>query len=69
MERGIYRTMKSLYVSPIGRDSNPGTKSEPFKSMIKTRSEVIKIKSTNEECDVLVYIRGDRYLRDRKLVF
>ncbi|WP_228552257.1 DUF4990 domain-containing protein [Gracilibacillus salitolerans] len=44
---------KSYYISPAGSDNDPGTKSEPFKSLMKAQAEA----SSGD----IVYIRGGVY--------
>lgn len=53
-EQAIY------YVSPEGSDNNPGTISEPFKTITKAR-DVVRTINKNMTGDILVYLRGGNY--------
>ena len=54
-----------FYVSPSGRDENPGHKGKPFASLARARGEVRKLIGKGLKGDVTVWVRGGRYtLRD-----
>ena len=57
-----------LYVSPAGRDANPGTKDQPFATITHARDAVRQIKKTLKE-PVTVYIRGGTYYLNEPLIF
>ncbi|NJD04335.1 MAG: DNRLRE domain-containing protein [Ruminiclostridium sp.] len=50
----------TYYVSPTGSDSNPGTVSQPFKTMQKAR-DVVRTVNSNMTGDIVVYLRGGYY--------
>jgi len=54
------RTPHEFYVSPAGRDANPGTKSQPFLTLAHARDAV---RSVNQPMtgDIVVYLRGGDY--------
>lgn len=51
---------QSLYVSPQGNDSNPGTKQRPFLTIARARDAVREI-SNAMTSDIHVYLRGGLY--------
>ncbi len=54
----------SFVVSPSGRDSNPGTRRRPFRSLERARDAVSELKSVAGEVPeggVTVWLRGGRY--------
>jgi len=53
-------TQATYYVSPTGSDSNPGTISEPFKTVTKAR-DVVRAINSNMTGDIYVYLRGGIY--------
>jgi len=57
-----------LYVSPDGRDANPGTKSRPFATLTHARDTVRQLKKTSKG-SITVYLRGGTYYLDKPLVF
>ncbi|MBD3182334.1 hypothetical protein GF312_08585, partial [Candidatus Poribacteria bacterium] len=58
-----------FYVSPNGKDSNPGTDSMPFATIQKAREAVRKEISEGLTSHVLVIIRGGDYYLDKPLMF
>ena len=58
-----------FYVSPGGKDSNPGTKEKPFASLHRGVEMVAGIfeKSPDEDCTL--WLTGGKYFLDRPLVF
>ena len=66
----INRPKKDIYVSPTGRDSNPGTKARPFATIERAQEEARKIKSEGmPEGGIAVYLRGGKYFLDEGLIF
>lgn len=57
-----------FYVSPDGKDSNPGTKEKPFATIDKARGSVAKINSKMTD-DIIVHLRGGTYEITSPLVF
>jgi hypothetical protein len=49
----------TIYVSPLGQDTNPGTQKSPVRSL--TRAQVLARKAVSQKRNVLVYLRGGRY--------
>lgn len=62
-------TQSTFYVSPQGSDRNPGTKTEPFKSISFARQAVRKAIEENQAKKITVYLRQGIYRLDRTLVF
>jgi len=50
-----------LYVSPAGRDDNPGTFQEPFASLARAVKAVGDLKKSGQDRDLVVYLRGGEY--------
>lgn len=48
------------YVSPVGNDSNPGTKSQPFRTLEKARN-VVRTAKKSMTHDIIIYLRGGEY--------
>src|SRR3990172_13209867 len=59
---------RSYYVSPSGRDSNPGTEALPFQTIEKAR-DTIRTVNRNMTGDITVYVRGGTYVIDRPILF
>ena len=55
-----------LYVSPLGKDDNPGTKEKPFNTMKRAQEEVRKLK---DKKSVTVYLRGGSYFLSQPVIF
>src|SRR5882724_7350530 len=55
-----------IYVSPVGRDSNPGTKDRPLASLAAAQKVARSRKSTGP---VTVWLRGGTYYLPQTLVF
>jgi hypothetical protein len=53
-----YAKEATLYVSPKGDDTNPGTLGRPFATLARARDEVRKLKASSP---VTVYVRGGIY--------
>ena len=53
-------TQAVYYVSPTGSDSNPGTESEPFQTLIAARDALRAINSSMSG-DIYVFLRGGTY--------
>jgi hypothetical protein len=49
----------TIYVSPLGKDTNPGTQKSPVRSLI--RAQILARKAVTQKQNVLVYLRGGRY--------
>lgn len=49
-----------FYVSPVGNDGNPGTKSSPFRTLDKAR-RVVRTVNRSMTHDIVVYLRGGEY--------
>lgn len=58
-----------FYVSPSGKDSNPGTLDQPFRTIVAARNAVRQMKQTHKEKDILVYLRGGQYRPTETIVF
>lgn len=56
---GFSVTAQNFYVSPNGRDSNAGTKSEPFATLIRARNAIRT--AGNRQKPATVYLRGGTY--------
>ncbi len=59
---------QTFYVSPNGRDDNPGTESRPFQTIGKARDNVRAI-NRNMTHDIVVYLRGGAHHQDQAIVF
>ena len=57
---------KEIYVSPQGRDANPGTQAQPFRSLGRAQAEVRK---SNQSRDVTVFLRQGEYPLAETLLF
>jgi hypothetical protein len=55
-----------LYVSPNGNDSGSGTKSLPFKSLVRARDAVRMVK---QQAPVIVHIKGGSYYLEHAVLF
>ncbi len=58
----------NIYVSPLGNDSNSGTKDLPFASIEGAKMYVRQIKSSTQN-NITVWLRGGTYKLDETLVF
>ncbi len=58
-----------LYVSPSGRDDNPGRKGKPFATLARARDEVRKLVAKGLKSNVTVWVRGGTYTLHDTLVF
>jgi len=58
-----------FYVSPAGKDSNPGTKQQPFATLSRARDAVRELKNTKMDSDIAVLIRGGTYYLKETVVF
>ncbi|WP_127580093.1 right-handed parallel beta-helix repeat-containing protein [Paenibacillus koleovorans] len=58
----------TYYVSPSGSDTNPGTLSQPFKTITKAR-DVVDTINNNMTGDIIVYLRAGDYFVDTTIVF
>ncbi len=61
-------TGKVFYVSPNGKDQNPGTEKEPFATLEKAKTAVRGIKADSQG-DIVVYFRGGEYKMDKPVIF
>ena len=61
----------TLYVSPIGKDANPGTQAKPFATMIGARDAVraVKAKGPLPAGGVTVLLRGGVYELSEPILF
>ena len=57
-----------FYVSPAGRDTNPGTKTAPFQTIQKAQ-EAVRAVPAAMKGDIVVYLRGGVYPLARTLEF
>lgn len=70
MAERINGAKKEIYVSPKGKDTNPGTKERPFATIERAREEARKIKEGDKpEGGVTVYLRGGNYFTDEGFLF
>jgi hypothetical protein len=58
----------TYYVSPTGSDNNPGTLSQPFKTITKARN-VVRTHNSNMTGDIIVYLRAGDYFTDTSITF
>ena len=58
-----------FYVSPGGRDENPGSKSRPFATLQRARDEVRSLVAAGLKTNVTVWIHGGTYTLQDTLVF
>ena len=58
-----------VYVSPIGADTNPGTKSKPFATLERARDTVRELRRTGKLPNegLTIWLRGGDYLRTNAL--
>ena len=59
----------SIYVSPAGSDSNPGTLDKPFATISRARDAIRQIRKTGPAGDVTVFLRGGVYTLDKTVTF
>ena len=61
---------KDFYVSPTGKDNNPGTLTRPFRTLGRARDAVRKFRSQNPgyKDTVAVLLRGGRYFMQEPLM-
>jgi hypothetical protein len=64
----IHDDDSSIYISPKGKDSNPGSRAAPFKTLHKARDYVRTI-NQGMTTDIAVYLRGGEYALSEPLVF
>ena len=60
---------RDFYVSPFGDDTNPGTKSQPFKTIERAQEAVQKAKQEGLESDITVWLREGTYQFTKPLHF
>jgi hypothetical protein len=58
----------TLYVSPTGNDSNPGTMAQPLRTVGKAR-DVVRGMTAGMIADITVYLRGGTYPQTSTLAF
>jgi len=58
----------TFYISPNGNDGNPGTETQPFKTLEKARDTIRTINS-NMSGDIIVYLRAGTYTLSSPLIF
>jgi hypothetical protein len=58
----------SLYVSPTGNDSNPGTIAQPLRTVGKAR-DLVRGMTANMTADITVYLRAGTYPQTSTLAF
>jgi len=68
LQAGTASAQQQFYVSPTGIDSNPGTLTEPWKTLEKARDHVRTI-NAEMEGDITVHLRGGVYYLKRTLTF
>lgn len=64
----IHANAADFYLSPQGKDSNPGTKNSPFATLERTRDAVRELKAQANK-DITVQIRGGHYNLSQTVVF
>jgi hypothetical protein len=60
---GVSNAQKSIFVSPVGKDTNPGTKEKPYATIGKAQIEARQIKGA-----VNIILRGGTYYLTRPVV-
>jgi hypothetical protein len=63
-----YETIE-FYISPKGKDTNPGTQKAPFLTLEKARDAVRIAKNNAKEKPVTVYVHGGNYYLEKTVVF
>jgi hypothetical protein len=58
----------AIYVAPDGDDANPGTISQPVKTVAKAR-DLVRTKNSAMTADIAVYLRGGTYPQTDTLTF
>lgn len=58
----------SIFVSPSGNDSNPGTIDQPLKTVTAARNKV-RTMNDNMSSDITVYLRAGTYYQEQTLTF
>ena len=58
----------TLYVSPTGNDSNPGTTAQPLRTVGKAR-DLVRGMTAGMTADITVYLRGGTYQQTSTLAF
>jgi hypothetical protein len=58
-----------FYVSPQGKDENPGTRAQPFATIGRARDEVRRAVAAGLKAPLTVWLRGGRYELREPLVF
>jgi hypothetical protein len=58
----------TLYVSPTGNDSNPGTMAQPLRTVSKAR-DLVRGMTAGMTADITVYLRGGTYQQTSTLAF
>ena len=58
----------AYYVSPRGDNANPGTESQPFRTIRKAR-DAVRARNQNMAGDITVYLRQGTYELDETLLF
>jgi hypothetical protein len=58
----------TLYVSPTGNDSNPGTMAQPLRTVGKAR-DLVRGMTAGMTADITVYLRGGTYQQTSTLAF
>lgn len=53
---------EAIYVSPTGDDSNPGTLTEPVRTLARAR-DLVRTKNAAMSADITVYLRGGTYVQ------
>ena len=58
-----------FYISPKGKDTNPGTQKAPFNSLEKARDAIRLVRKNDKEKPVTIYVYGGSYYMDKPVVF
>src|SRR3989339_861769 len=58
-----------FFVSPEGRDDNPGTRRKPFLTLDRARSAVHKVKSEYRDQQITVWLREGLYAVEQTVEF
>ena len=61
-------TQNEIYVSPTGKDSNPGTREQPLASLEGAKNHVRQLKSSTKG-DIIVWFKGGNYYLEETVVF
>ena len=67
---GCATPSRTLFVSPVGNDTNPGTQNKPFATLPRAIEQVRELKRSEEPCGpVTVFLRGGTYELREPIIF